>query len=133
MSILSNTAAEIRSGVFHVVFLDAGKKRIGSGTAFTSRGCFVTNWHVFDVPANTSQVWLRQDGDSSLAQDFILAPADFERRRIVASPEGECDYAVVDVPELARMNAFRFDKIAHSTMSIGGPLQEVDFLARTSS
>jgi hypothetical protein len=39
----------------------------------------------------------------------------------------------VDVPELARMNVFRFDIIAHSTMSIGEPLQEVDFLARTSS
>jgi V8-like Glu-specific endopeptidase len=125
MPLLSETVAKVRSGVFHVMFLDAANKRIGSGSAFCSRGRLVTNGHVFDVPPGTARVWLRQDGDPTSAQGVVLVPTDFQRRRIIASPETEYDYAVLDVPEIQRLNPYQFEVIDHSAKSVG---EEVAFL-----
>lgn len=122
MPSLSETVAKVRSGVFHVVFLDETGKRIGSGTAFTSRGCLVTNGHVFDAPPGTSQVWVRQDGDQNPAQGTCLSIHDFEGRLIVASPAAEYDYAVLDVPELHVRNPHQFEIIGHSTKRVGQPV-----------
>jgi len=125
MSLLSKTVAKVRSGVFHVMFLDASGNRLGSGTAFTSRGCLVTNGHVFDVPRNSSHVWLRRDEHVNSTQGVCLTAQDFRGRRIVASPQEEYDYAVLDVPELRVFNPHQFEFSDHTKTSVG---QSVAFL-----
>ena len=122
---LSETIREVRSGVFHVVCLDLADRPIGSGTAFMSKGCLVTNGHVFDTPPNTSRVWLRQDGHLTRDQGVCLRRKDFEKRRIVVSPSEEYDYAVLDVPELLSFNPHQFRIADHTTKDIG---QKVAFL-----
>jgi S1-C subfamily serine protease len=119
MSQLSKTVARVRCGVFHVIFLDAGNERIGSGSAFCSKGCVVTNGHVFDVPPNTARVWLRRDADLTPNQGVVLTKSDFESRLIVASPKDEYDYAVLDIPEVQVSKPYQFEIIDHSEKKVG--------------
>ena len=120
MPMLSDIVKVVRSGVFHVVYLDATQKRIGSGTAFTAKGLLVTNGHVFDVPRATEGIWLRQDGHRDPATEGVyLRRTDFEARRIVASPSSEYDYAALDIPELRQFNPHQFQIADHSGRMVG--------------
>jgi hypothetical protein len=122
MSVLAKTVSKVRSGVFHIVFLDASKRRVSSGTAFASRGYFVTNGHVFDTPPGAMFVWIRQDQDQDLSRGVLISARDFESRRVVASPQDEYDYAVLDIPELSVYNPHQFDIIEHDSCNVGDPV-----------
>ncbi|PPQ27411.1 S1 family peptidase [Rhodopila globiformis] len=125
MSNLTATVKHVRSGVFHVVCLDSVGNRISSGSAFMSKGYLVTNGHVFDTPPQTSRVWLRRDEHTAWDQGVFLRRKEFERRRVVASPADEYDYAVLDIPELMKFSPYQFEVTSHETKSVG---EQVAFL-----
>ena len=125
MAVLAETVARVRSGVFHVVCLDAADKRISSGSAFMAKNCLVTNGHVFDVPTQTCRVWLRQDGHTGPTQGVCLSSSVFRSRRIVASPKEEYDYAAMEIPELKQFNPYQFNIVDPGRRKIG---EQVAFL-----
>jgi S1-C subfamily serine protease len=126
---LSKTVEIVRSGVFHVIYLNGSDNRIGSGTGFMSKGCLITNGHVFDCPPGTTSVLLRQDNRVSANKGFRIAREEFEKRRIIASPESEYDYAVLQMPELMKYHPHQFEitdplkkRIGETVAFLGYPL-----------
>lgn len=122
MRSLADIIEKVHSGVFHVVFLDTQRKRIGSGTAFTSSKFLLTNGHVFDFPPETNEVWIRQSLHTSLSEGACLRVEDFRRRLVTASPPEEYDYAVLDVPELNQFKPFQFAIDGKNGHRIGDPV-----------
>ena len=121
----SGTRGKVRSGVFHIFYADVNGKRIGSGSAFASNGCLITNGHVYDCPPNTKKIWIRRDEHTDQAEGIWLEVSDFQSRRITASPSDEYDYAVLNLPELKSLNPYQFQLIGHSQARVG---QQVLFL-----
>jgi S1-C subfamily serine protease len=97
---LADVFERVKSGVFHIVFLDAGNNRVGSGTAFSTCGFLVTNHHVFSGPQDT-RVWIRRETHKSTAEGMLLSYPNFERRLRSGSDRKNFDFAVLDFPELA--------------------------------
>ena len=122
---LQELVAKVRSGVFHIFSADVDGKRIGSGSAFASNGCLITNGHVYDCPPTTKKIWIRRDEHTDQSKGIWLEVSDFQSRRITASPPNEYDYAVLDLPELRILNPYQFQLSGHSQARVG---QQVLFL-----
>lgn len=122
---LPDLIAKFRSGVFHIFYADSNNKRIGSGSAFTSHNHLITNGHVYNCPPGTRKIWIRRDEHSKPSEGVLLDVSDFQKRRIIASPPEEYDYAVLDVPELRILNPYQFELIGHRHARVG---QQVSFL-----
>jgi hypothetical protein len=101
---LADVFEKVKSGVFHIVFLDAGNNRVGSGTAFSTCGYLVTNHHVFSGPRDT-RVWIRRETHKSPAEGVLLSYPNFERRLRSGSDRNNFDFAILDFPELASQPA----------------------------
>jgi hypothetical protein len=99
----------VRSGVFHVVFLDEHSKRLGSGSAFYAHRHLITNGHVFDTPNGTKKIWIRRQEHKEFSQGLVIDVSDFISRRIIASPAEEFDYAVLNIPEINIFSPFEFE------------------------
>jgi hypothetical protein len=119
MANLVNLIERVRSGVFHIYYANAGGNRIGSGSSFTAEGFLITNGHVFDCPPETAYVWIRRDEHTRFTDGVYLRREDFERRRVVASPHDEQDYAVLDLPELNSFKPYQFKLGGYSEVKIG--------------
>jgi hypothetical protein len=76
---LADVFERVKSGVFHIVFLDADNHRVGSGSAFATCGYLVTNHHVFSGPRDT-RVWIRRETHQSPAEGILLSYAEFAKR-----------------------------------------------------
>ena len=126
MTVLSQIVSIVRSGVFHVVYLDASSRRLGSGTAFMSKGLLVTNGHLLELPPSTTDIWLRQDHHRHQNEGICLRKEDFINRMLFASPPEEYDYAALEIPELiASSTPYQFKITKPTTKMIG---EDVAFL-----
>jgi S1-C subfamily serine protease len=96
---LADVFERVKSGIFHIVFLDANNNRVGSGTAFSTCGYLVTNHHVFSGP-QTARVWIRRETDKQHGQGLLLSYADFRQRLRSGSDRNNFDFAVLEFPEL---------------------------------
>lgn len=96
---LADTFGRVKSGVFHIVYLDSANNRLSSGSAFATCGYLVTNHHVFLGPAN-SRVWIRREGQNDPGQGVIMPCNDFMRRLRSGSDINNFDFAVMDFPEI---------------------------------
>jgi S1-C subfamily serine protease len=100
---IADTFARLKSGIFHIVYLNAQNERIGSGTAFSACGYLVTNHHVFLGPAG-SRVWIRREGDDNPPDGVVLDYAAFAQRLVSGSPERDYDFAILNLPEAINQN-----------------------------
>lgn len=116
---LADTVERVRSGVFHIVFLNDAGERLGSGSAFTAANHLITNGHVFDAPSRTARVWIRREEHTLLQQGIVLPILDFRSRRVFASAEEEYDYAVLKIDELFALAPYQFRLTGHSKTRIG--------------
>lgn len=103
---LGDTVDRVRSGVFHIVYL-RDSQRIASGTAFSSCGYLITNYHVAQAPA-ACDAWIRRAGDGE--QDGVrMTGQAFRFRQVAASTEPNYDFAVLDLPDVVnRPNTHSF-------------------------
>ena len=95
-----SSIARWKTGVFHVVYFDGDRNRIGSGSAFLARGHLITNGHAYDCPPETASVLIRQEQGISQIPSVQLSADESKRRRVVASPKEEYDYAALRLDEL---------------------------------
>lgn len=96
---LADTVELVRTGVFNIVYLDKGDRRLGSGTGFASCGFLITNHHVFMVPQDC-RVWIRREMDVLPCGGLILTGAEFRKRLKSGSTEDQYDFAILDIPEI---------------------------------
>jgi S1-C subfamily serine protease len=100
---LADTFERVKSGVFHIVYLDGNDRRLGSGTGFASCGFLITNHHVFICPQNC-RVWIRCEADVTPDQGLVLSSTAFRQRLKSGSTGAQMDFAVLDLPELVKQD-----------------------------
>lgn len=116
---LADTFERVKSGVFHIVYLDAANNRLRSGSAFATCGYLVTNHHVFLGPAN-SLVWIRREGQNNQQQGVIMPCGDFMQRLRSGSDINNFDFAVMDFPEIVGgEGVHNFDLLSPSALRPG--------------
>lgn len=126
---LQDLFQKVRSGIFHIVFFDSGKKRIGSGTAFIVSTYLITNNHVFAAPKCES-VWIRQEGQNTINQGVHLSFDEFKKCLVVGSEEGNYDYAILNIPNFPHQLNYNFSfsnpaksRIGDEICFLGYPLE----------
>jgi Trypsin-like peptidase domain len=129
---LADTFERVRSGLVHILFLNAQNKAVASGTGFLSNGYLITNNHVFAGPPNT-HVWLRRENQSDTTGSIVLPYADFAKRLVTGSDRSSYDFAVLKIPETIRSNDHQFSlrspktkRIGESVALIGFPLEHLN-------
>jgi hypothetical protein len=126
MMSLADTFERVRSGLVHIMFLNAQNNVVASGTGFLSGGYLITNNHVFAGPANT-QVWLRREKQLDANSSFVLPCADFAKRLVTGSDRSSYDFAVLNIPEIIRPDDHQFVLRSPTTKRIGEPVALIGF------
>lgn len=129
---------KVKSGVFHIVFLGASDQRLASGTAFAACGFLITNHHVFRGPSE-SRVWIRRQDDTSIKQGVLLSYVDFSKRLRSGSELNQYDFAVLDIPEIAKQpNTYQFNlgaterkRIGERVAFLGFPFEHLNLTCHT--
>jgi len=117
---LADTVERVQSGVFHIVYERNGE-RIGSGTAFSSYGFLITNFHVAQAPA-ACDVWIRREGDGD-DDGLRMRGQDLRLRQVAASTDQNYDFAVLDVPDVVnRRNTHSFTLRGPRGRRVGDPV-----------
>jgi len=119
---LGDTIANVRSGLFQIVFLDANNEKIGGGSAFLTNDLLVTNNHVFMGHLSAHRVEIRRDGMPP-NQVRVFSSQDFAAKLVIGSAEQSYDYAVLNVPEIIQDTDHRF------TLQVPGPRRMGDAIA----
>lgn len=136
---LADTIQQVRSGVFHIVFLDENDRKIGSGSAFAIKGRLVTNNHVFSAPAN-SRVWVSREEHLAPTDGVLLSHKEWTSRLIFGSDENNGDFAVLDMPELEQFSPHKFEmkksdslRMGEEVLFMGYPLDHSNVVAHRGS
>jgi S1-C subfamily serine protease len=122
---LADTFERVRSGLVHIVFLDAGNTAVASGTGFLSNGYLITNNHVFAGPTNT-RVSLRRENQPK-SEDAIMSYRDFAARLVTGSDRNSYDFAVLRIPEIIRAGAHQFTLRSPTEKMIGDSVALIGF------
>jgi Trypsin-like peptidase domain len=93
---LTDLIASLRTGIVQIEFYDQTNERIGGGSGFLSKGCLLTNHHVFLGYRSSHSVHLRREQISHV----VLSSAQFAQMLLSGSMENSFDYAILDTPEL---------------------------------
>lgn len=121
---LADTFERVRSGLVHIVFLDAADKQVAGGTGFLSNGYLITNNHVFAGPPN-SRVCLRKENQPD--KPTILPYKDFATNLATGSDRNSYDFAVLDIPEIIGASDHQFTLRSPTTKRIGEPVALLGF------
>lgn len=126
---LADTIANVRSGLFKIVFANTNKEKIGGGSAFLANGLLVTNNHVFAGHLSAHCVGIRRD-DMSPGRFILFSAQDFAARLITGSDEHSYDYAILKIPEIIRDTDHQFTleppgprRIGNAIALLGFPLE----------
>lgn len=117
---------EVKSGVFHIIFLNKQQKKIGSGSAFLTNDHLITNNHVFSAAINTDciEVEIRRE-ISPNAKSLKIPSAMFQDSLVTGSEENNFDYAILKIPDLNIMDSYQFTLEAPTNSQVG---DEICFL-----
>lgn len=125
---ISETAARVRSGVFHIIYCDAQRDKLGSGSAFLSNGLIVTNNHVYAGAMRAHTIIFHRD-DHAPGTGFAITPQDFRARLRTGSDQNSYDYAALQADGFLQGNEhdFRLQRvdstyIGKQIMLLGYPL-----------
>jgi S1-C subfamily serine protease len=119
---LADTIANVRSGLFQIVFVNAKDEKIGGGSAFLANGLLVTNNHVFVGHLSAHCVRIRRD-DMQPGQFRLLSSREFAAKLVTGSAENSYDYAALNVPEIVQDTDHQF------TLGVPGPRRIGDVIA----
>jgi len=123
---LADTIANVRSGLFQIVFLDAKDRRIGGGSAFLANGLLVTNNHVFAGHRTAHRVGIRRDGMQQ-GQFRLFLSQEFAAKLITGSDEHSYDYAALNVPEIVQCTDHQFILEVPGSRRIGDAIALLGF------
>ena len=117
---ISDLINEVKSGVAHLVFLDAEERKIGSGSGFLSHNKLITCEHVLgQAYADDTRVWIRFENNSQrdLSEGVVLNINDLRGKSIYTSAESDNDFCILDVSSIDYENRYDFS-IGHLDDSI---------------
>lgn len=111
MSIFSEVARSVASGVVHLNFVGPDKRRKTSGTGFLLRGLLVTSRQLVNDLSDDFKVLFRtiNSDPEKFGSGTVLSVADLRSRLKASSDVDAFDYAVYDLPELRAENLHTFD------------------------
>lgn len=136
--ILSQIVDIVRSGVVHINYTKNGE-RVCSGSGFMVNGFLVTNYHVFLVPKDSVVVIRTNNSNSSnLLDGYQLTYSDFQEMLKTFSSRNSYDFAVLDIPELRKLNLYNFSfgepatkRIGDSVFFLGYPLEHLNLVCHS--
>jgi hypothetical protein len=97
-----------------------GRDRVSAGSAFVLNGRLVTNNHVIHCPVADRVLIRTLRNDRKNTDDGIIIPyAQFQSYLVSGSAENQFDYAILELPEIAKLGLHSFHVERMTTPSIG--------------
>lgn len=97
-----------RQGVYRISFHSSEGDLIGAGSSFWANGHLITNNHVA-IKDGYRTVTIERESERSAYDRIELTRQDFRSRLKAGSTEDNHDYAILDLPEIAKHDPYSFE------------------------
>ena len=102
---------EVKSGIIHLLFLNADGSKINSGSGFLANRRLVTCDHVVSQsyhPDTKVHIRFGDDAKKNLSEDIIFGINELKRKIELKSPENENDFCVLNISEIDYGKRYNF-------------------------